>query len=175
MLLNARAKGHTYELRIVNEWKKLTGNDEVWTSRNMSRIMDNLKVDLVGTDPFYIQCKALETAINAHAMLYQEMPQKKHFMNSMFHKRGKKEVVSLKEVDFHKIVRLVSRGPVFCRYNAKSVNVHKFIYEDIQPSGELIDVLFIERPIGTVVFMKKKGFYELLKGVVVFGKWEELE
>lgn len=174
MTLNARAKGHTYELKIVNEWKALTGSDQVWTSRNMSKIMDDLKVDLCGTDPFYIQCKAFENAINAHTMLYEMMPQKKHFINCMFHKRDKKELVSLKELDFRKIVKLVSNEAVFYRYDAKSVNVHKFIYEDALDQ-ELIDALFIERPQGTVVFIRKRDFYELLKGIVALGRWDELE
>jgi hypothetical protein len=95
--INARKKGNSYELQIVNELKEL-GYD-VGSSRNESRKMDALKVDIVGDIPFHIQCKAVEKGVTYHQTL-KDMPMDK--VPVIFHKRNNKgTVVVMKQEDFY--------------------------------------------------------------------------
>ena len=54
---NNRRFGNNKEVEYVNLFKKLTGNKNIFTSRNESKRMDSLKVDIIGT-PFLFQIKA---------------------------------------------------------------------------------------------------------------------
>jgi Holliday junction resolvase len=49
-MINSRAKGHAYELQIVNRLKEL-GYDAV-TSRSESKRMDDLGVDIIDNTRF---------------------------------------------------------------------------------------------------------------------------
>ena len=64
-MINARKKGNSFELAVINELKTIYG-DNIQSSRLMSREMDNQKVDIVGDVPFNIQCKATENIPQVH-------------------------------------------------------------------------------------------------------------
>lgn len=99
---NNRTAGHSFE-RDIAELFRTIGFTHCKTSRQCSRELDNQKVDLVNTDPFYVQCKYTQT-INAHTVL-SEMP-KREQMNILLHKRKNKgTVVSLSLEDFQKILK----------------------------------------------------------------------
>ena len=102
--MNVREKGHAYERKIAKELRK-RGYDKCRTSREESRYLDSLKVDLTNTGDFYIQCKAQERGIYPHVIL-NEMPKKKK-INLLFHKRNRKgEVVSMTKEDFYKLLEV---------------------------------------------------------------------
>lgn len=101
-MINSRTKGHSYERKIVQEFKDL-GYDESCTSRAESRNRDNQKVDLCNTGNINVQCKAVEKGINYHKLLSQ-MPKEEGRINTVFHKRDRKEVVSLSKKDFYKLI-----------------------------------------------------------------------
>ena len=58
-MIDARKKGKRFDLRIAKLWKERHGG-EGRRSRSGNVDLDNAGVDLVGTDPFLIQCKAVE-------------------------------------------------------------------------------------------------------------------
>lgn len=69
--------------------------------------MDDLGVDLCHTDPFYIQCKAVEAMGSSHDTL-SRMPDVRGKFNLVFHKKnGKGTVVSMSEDDFVAILKLM--------------------------------------------------------------------
>jgi hypothetical protein len=106
MTINSRAKGHAFERYLVKLWKSL-GFNKCLTSRNESRYMDALKVDLVYTEPFYIQAKAVEKLGCVHSIL-ASMPKKKGIYNLVWHKKSRKgSIVAMKEEDFIEIVKLL--------------------------------------------------------------------
>lgn len=69
-------------------------------------MLDDQKVDLTHTDPWFTQCKAQERGIYPHDIL-DSMPRTDN-INVLFHKRNRKgEVVSMRKEDFYKVVKLV--------------------------------------------------------------------
>jgi hypothetical protein len=67
MSINSRNKGKAYELKLLNELRSFY--PEVLTSRNASKLTDDLGVDFVNTGNFAIQAKALERTPPYHDML----------------------------------------------------------------------------------------------------------
>lgn len=60
----SKNKGNAYERQIVNELKKLSGNDNISTTRLASKAMDNMKIDVYDPDnvfPCYWQLKKTKT------------------------------------------------------------------------------------------------------------------
>ena len=60
----SKTKGSAYERQLVNELKELTGNDNICTSRSMSKKLDDMKIDIhdeSGTLPCYFQLKKTQT------------------------------------------------------------------------------------------------------------------
>lgn len=60
----SKNKGSSYERKIVNELKDITGDSELCTSRSESKKLDDAKIDIA--DPnnilnFYVQCKSTQT------------------------------------------------------------------------------------------------------------------
>jgi hypothetical protein len=106
--INARKKGHRYELDVGR-----TFNDLGWkcvTSRSESKRTDDAGVDLCYTDPFQIQAKAWERAPSYHALL-ANMPKGK--INLVFHKRNHKgTVVAMKEEDFIYLLKLLIKHDI---------------------------------------------------------------
>ena len=64
---NVRRIGHNYERKIVKELKDL-GFNRAATTRAMSRIMDDAKIDIHGVT-YNIQCKAVRSGLNVFTVL----------------------------------------------------------------------------------------------------------
>lgn len=97
-----RDKGHNYERKIRTELIEL-GFENCQTSRYASREKDDQKVDLVNTEPFNIQCKAVEKGINYHDLLSQ-LPKDGNY-NLILHKRNRRETVTMTKKDFYNILK----------------------------------------------------------------------
>ena len=104
MTINSRDKGHAYERKLAKEFRKL-GYAECRTSREVSKIRDNMGVDLCGLPDFNVQAKAVEKLGSVHEIL-KSMPKEEGVTNVVFHKRNRKgEVVSIKKEDFYKLIK----------------------------------------------------------------------
>lgn len=105
MPINSKNKGSQYEQKIARELREL-GFEKCLTSRLASKLLDDMKVDFVCTDPFNIQAKAVEKGLVYHTVL-QEMPEGSNY-NVIFHKKNRKPelVVMLKE-DFYEIIKIL--------------------------------------------------------------------
>lgn len=104
--INGKKKGNAYECAKANELKEFFGADVV-TSRSESKNLDDQKVDLVHTDPFYFQLKAVESGINYHKVL-GEMKQDPKHLNVIMHKRNRQgEVVAMSKDDFYRLLDMV--------------------------------------------------------------------
>lgn len=58
-----RQRGHSYERKIVNELKEITGDEDLCTSRSESKKLDDMKIDIAdpnNTLSFYCQIKATQ-------------------------------------------------------------------------------------------------------------------
>lgn len=71
-MINPREKGKRFELRVAQWWRERHGG-EVRRSKTVNRDLDNAGVDLIGTDPFLIQCKAVERNID-YLPILERMP-----------------------------------------------------------------------------------------------------
>ena len=101
-MINARKKGHAFELACIKALKK------IWplagSSRNNNRALDSQKVDIVYTDPFLFQCKATETAPNMHDLLNSMHDEG---IRVVLHKRNNKGVTAtLDFADFLTILKI---------------------------------------------------------------------
>ena len=106
---SAKQKGNSYERKIKNEMLELDFFPECDTSRNESRKKDSEKVDLVYTDPFNMQMKAVEKLGPLHNVL-KDMP-KDDNINVVFHKMNYKgEVVAMTKEDFYRILKMLGFG-----------------------------------------------------------------
>jgi len=106
-MINSRAKGHAYELQIVNRLKEL-GYDAV-TSRSESKRMDDLGVDIIDNTDFYIQCKAVEKLKPSLHDILKRMPTKK--VPVVYHKRnGKGTICVLRQKDFERLLLIQTRN-----------------------------------------------------------------
>jgi len=104
--INARNKGFGYERKLVIELRKLFGNDSIGTARNLNRIQDSLKNDIVNIPMFNAQAKATENTPPYHQLL-KEMPTNENY-NIIFHKRNRKgEVVVMSKGDFYEIIKML--------------------------------------------------------------------
>ena len=102
--MKSRAKGINYELQIINKFKK-KGWTGACSSRSESKRLDDAGVDICFTDPFNVQCKAVENLGSAHATL-AKMPDDSN-LNVVFHKRNRQgTVVSMSEEDFFTLLDL---------------------------------------------------------------------
>lgn len=62
-----RRRGHSYERKIVKELKKITGNDNIKTSRAESKTLDDAKIDIADVDnvlPCFFQLKSTQNIPN---------------------------------------------------------------------------------------------------------------
>ena len=111
MALNARNKGHAYERKIVNELKEYLLFPNAVSSRSESKNLDDKGVDIAYTDPFYIQCKAVEKLGNIHKVL-SNMPNESKY-NVVFHKRNKQgETVTMWKDDFYELLGMLIRNGI---------------------------------------------------------------
>ena len=59
----SRNRGHAYERKIVNEFKNITGDEDLCTSRSESKKLDDMKIDIAdpnNTLSFYCQIKSTQ-------------------------------------------------------------------------------------------------------------------
>ena len=76
---------------------------EVERSSYVNKKLDNAGVDLVGTDPFNIQCKAVERSMDLHTVL-ADMPEDENY-NVVFHKRNNQgQIVAMRLEDFMELI-----------------------------------------------------------------------
>lgn len=100
-MVNGRKKGHTYERDVAQKFRA-AGFEDCVTSRLESKRMDDLGVDLCNTQPWLVQCKAVEKLGAVHDVIAR-MPA--DGIAVVFHKRNRKgTVVSMREEDFWRIV-----------------------------------------------------------------------
>ena len=97
--INARKKGHAYEL-VVRDFFKDLGFTECVSSRSESKNLDDKGVDLVYTGPFWVQCKAVENLGSIHNIL-AKMP-KDNKMNVVFHKKNRQGTIVAMEIETFK-------------------------------------------------------------------------
>lgn len=90
-MINSRQKGKVFELKIAKVWMRLFGGNVERTSY-ASKKLDDMGVDLTDTDPFNIQCKAVESSMNYHAIL-ERMPHGTN-INLVVHKRNHQPIVA---------------------------------------------------------------------------------
>lgn len=60
----SKNKGSSYERKIVNELKEITGDEDLCTSRSESKKLDDQKIDVADPNSildFYVQCKSTQT------------------------------------------------------------------------------------------------------------------
>jgi len=109
--MDVRKKGLDYERKLVNELKVLFNNEEIGTSRNLSRIKDSLKCDILNVPMFNIQAKATEHTPPYHGLL-KEMPQNTNY-NVIFHKRNNKgEVAVMSKDSFYEIIQMLKSNGI---------------------------------------------------------------
>jgi hypothetical protein len=113
---NVRRIGHNYERKIAKEFRDM-GFHRAATSRATSRIMDDAKIDINGVS-YNIQCKAVKTGLNVFSVLDDMeatipklVPEREQFINIVFHKKDREEVVVLRKEDWYLIVKkLIENG-----------------------------------------------------------------
>jgi hypothetical protein len=108
--INARKKGHAFELQIRDIFKEL-GWDKAVSSRSESKNKDDQGIDLCFTDPFSVQCKAVENLGSIHKVL-ASMPQDSNY-NLVFHKRNRQgTIVAMTLEDFREIVAMLKSNKI---------------------------------------------------------------
>ena len=107
----SRRKGHAYERELVKKFKELGWEDAV-TSRYASKMMDDMKVDLVNTEPFYVQCKCTKRAPNIRQIL-QDMPDTSNY-NVITWKvpRDNDQYVMMNLEDFFELLTMMTKEKV---------------------------------------------------------------
>lgn len=113
-----RTRGHSYERKIVNELKEITGNNNLSTSRQASKQLDDMKIDVSDPDnvlPFYVQIKCT-----------QSVPQIKK-LNSDVGKKDKPLVIFWNSQE-HREQKQVSVGEYVILTKKSFYNLMKFMY-----------------------------------------------
>ena len=113
--MKSRRKGHDYERAIRKEFRNL-GWKYCETSRYASKAIDDAKIDLVGTDPFAIQCKATINNPSYHKILDQMRPNKPLY-KLIYHKRqGGREYVIMEKNDWLEILEMLVKNNILKNY-----------------------------------------------------------
>lgn len=109
----SRRKGHDYERQIRKEFIEL-GYDECQTSRYASKETDDKGIDLVGTDPWAVQCKCYAKSPNYKKVL-SDMQTEPTQMKLLFHKVPKvnDEYVIMEKADFMEILQALRANKIF--------------------------------------------------------------
>jgi Holliday junction resolvase len=122
---NVRRIGHNYERKIVKELKDL-GFDRAATTRATSRIMDDAKIDVNGVT-YNIQCKAVKSGLNVFLVLEDMeesipklVPEREDYVNVVFHKKEKDEVVVLKKEDWYLIIKKLLQHGITIRKSSRN-------------------------------------------------------
>lgn len=110
-----RTAGNNYELKIAKELSEYFGLEKIRTTRETSRHLDSLGIDLDPTDlPFYVQCKYMVNTPKYDDIINKEQLPKDKPMVVFYGKTEKKgsrfflqnEYVILKKDDFLKMISL---------------------------------------------------------------------
>lgn len=105
MAIDPRKKGHSYELAIRDLFRELGWTNSV-SSRSESKNKDDQGIDLCYTDPFNVQCKAVEKLGGIHDILAR-MPKGSNY-NLVFHKRNRKgTIVAMTLEDFTELIQML--------------------------------------------------------------------
>lgn len=108
---NNRRRGCNYERDLAKLFREL-GWNSCKTSRYASKMLDDLKVDLVSTSPFQVQAKNTQILPNPFDTL-ASMPQTEGLYNIIFNKRLRKgEIVIMEKATFVKILRLLIENKI---------------------------------------------------------------
>lgn len=108
--INARKKGHAYELDI-RDWFRERGWTKAVSSRSESKNKDDQGVDLCFTDPFNVQAKAVEKLGSAHDVI-AKMPKDGNY-NLVVHKRNRKGTVVCMSLDhFGELVDMLVKNNI---------------------------------------------------------------
>lgn len=117
---NVRRIGHDYERKVVKELRDL-GFTKATTSRSSSRIMDDAKIDINGVT-YNIQCKAVRSGLNVFSVLDDMeaaipklVPEREEYVNVVFHKKERREVVVLRKEDWYLIVKKLLENGITIR------------------------------------------------------------
>jgi len=106
----SRVKGHTFERDMAKIFREM-GWEKCVTSRAESKAKDDQKIDLCFTDPFNVQCKAVENLGSIHKVL-AEMPEDTNY-NVVMHKRSRSGViVAMTLEDFAEIVNKLTANNI---------------------------------------------------------------
>lgn len=107
---SARKKGHGFELQI-RDWFRELGWEQCVSSRSESKNKDDQGIDLCFTDPFNVQCKAVENLGSLHKVL-DEMPKGQNY-NVVFHKRNRQgTIIAMTMDDFKEIVHMLTQNKI---------------------------------------------------------------
>ena len=119
--LNGRAKGHTYERTVAQWWRDLGFG--CTTSRYTSREMDDQCVDLMGTEPFQCQLKAVEKLPKSYHAILDEMPKNSSY-NLLFHKKNRQGSIVAMELDTFKelLQMLIAAGVIKVGCTGDAIN-----------------------------------------------------
>ena len=122
---NVRRIGHNYERKIAKEFRDL-GFLRASTSRATSRIMDDAKIDINGVT-YNIQCKAVKTGLNVFSVLDEMdkaipklVPERDDYVNIVFHKKEKNEIVVLRKEDWYLIVKNLLENGITIRKSSNN-------------------------------------------------------
>lgn len=122
---NVRRIGHNYERKVVKELRDL-GFTRAATSRATSRIMDDAKIDINGVT-YNIQCKAVKTGLNVFSVLDDMestipklVPEREDYINIVFHKKERDEVVVLRKEDWYLIVKKLLENGITIRKSSNN-------------------------------------------------------
>jgi len=107
-----RTSGHNYERQLAKEFREILGDTKCRTSRQMSRLLDECKVDL-STKLANVQAKNVRSNIDyfdllkeIKALLTEEFPERLSLPTAIFHKKKGKEVIILSKEDFYNLIKL---------------------------------------------------------------------
>ena len=106
----SRTKGHAFERKMVNILKEWWPN--ACTSRAESKNMDDKGVDICYTEPFSIQCKAVERLSPSVHKVLQAMPNDNNMNVVAWKKNNQGTVICMDLNDFLEIVSMLKREKV---------------------------------------------------------------
>ena len=108
-----RTAGHNYERQIAKELREM-GFERAKTSRQASRLFDDCKIDIYGV-PLNIQCKNSKQKLDANDIfksmidaVKKELPERLNLPFLLFHKKDRKETVTMSKMDFYRILNQIN-------------------------------------------------------------------
>lgn len=107
-----RRAGHQYERDLANKHKEL-GFVNAATSRKMSRVLDDSKIDIYGL-PWNIQAKNVASKINYEKLFLEVseaikklVPFRSEYPTIIAHKKDGKSLMIMTEEDYFKLIKLL--------------------------------------------------------------------